>query len=147
MPKRRSTGKALGTRRTRSAAKATRKPKTSRVERTRAGNRWTEAQFWGFVRSNLRLMARKWPPIRDAKKAARRPYRGPNPRQKWEIQCCHCQRWFLDRETEVDHVEPAGSCRSFEQAAEFLRRLLVESPALRVLCRQCHQERHAVGLD
>lgn len=143
MPKRRSSRKALGSRKTRSPGKATRKPKTSRVERTRAGNRWTEAQFWGFVRSNLRLMARKWPPIRDAKKAARRPYRGPNPRQKWETQCCHCQQWFMDKQTQVDHIEAAGACRSFEQAAEFMRRLLVELPVLRVLCHKCHQERHA----
>jgi len=88
-------------------------------------------------------MARKWPPIRDAKKAARRPYRGPNPRQKWETQCCHCQQWFMDKQTQVDHIIPAGPCRSFEQAVEFMRRLLVELPLLRVLCHQCHQERHA----
>lgn len=37
-------------------------PKKPRVPRTRGGFTMTEAQFWGFIRSNLRLMSRKWRP-------------------------------------------------------------------------------------
>ena len=31
-----------------------RRPKTDRVPRTRAGGTWTEAGFWGFLRSGVR---------------------------------------------------------------------------------------------
>lgn len=61
-----------------------RKPKTNRIERTRAGNEWSECGFWGFVRSGLRQMSRRWPPLaRQAINAARRKYDGENKRQKW----------------------------------------------------------------
>ena len=111
-----------------------------RVPRTRASNTMTEAGFWTFIRSNLRLATLKWKPKRDAKLAARREYKGPNKRQKWEFQCAMCEEWFLDRETQVDHIIPAGSCKSFADMEGFIERLFCEVDGFQVLCKNCHQE-------
>jgi len=120
----------------------TRRPKTNRSPRTRAGGEWTEAAFWAFIRSNVRLMSRRWPPIvRHAMHAARRKYSGTNKRQKWEYQCAACCGWHKATDVQVDHIEPCGSLRAWEDVEPFLRRLLVEADGLQVLCRGCHAEK------
>jgi hypothetical protein len=122
--------------------KGTRKAKTDRVPRTRANGEWTEAAFWGFVRSNIRAMSRKWPPLaRHALNAVRRPYVGDNKRQKWEFQCVECEGWYKRTEVEVDHIVPCGSIRSFQEAAVFMERMLVEVDGLCVRCKTCHDKK------
>ena len=117
-----------------------RRPKTNRVPRTRAGNTWTEAQFWSFLRSHLRLMSRRWPPRRAALLASRRPYTGPNKRLKWEHKCSGCGRWYKAADVQVDHIEPAGKLTSWEDVEPFIRRLLCEANGLQVLCKnKCHK--------
>ena len=116
-----------------------RRPKTNRVPRTRAGGEWTEAAFWSFVRDNLRMVSRKWPPIQRAKLLRRRPYTGPNRKRKWEYRCDSCGQWFADKEVQVDHIVPAGQLRSFDDVGPWMRRLLVEVDGLQVLCKEnCH---------
>lgn len=110
-----------------------------KVDRPHAGGRWTRARFWGFIRSALRLASRKWPPRAAALVAARRPYVGPNTRQKWEFRCAVCGGWFAGKDVEVDHVEACGQLRSFDDLPVFCRRLFCEVDGLRVLCkRECH---------
>ena len=111
-----------------------------RVERPFNGNKWTNARYFGFIRSALRKASQKWPPIHEARKRASRPYRGPNKRQKWEYQCANCKKWWSGKEVEVDHIVPAGTLRKYEDLPEFARRLLCEVEELRVLCKQCHQK-------
>lgn len=119
-----------------------RRPKTSRVPRTRAGGEWTEAGFWGFLRSGFRQISRRWPPLaRQALNAVRRKYSGPNKRQKWEYQCSACQQWFMGKEVQVDHIEPCGSLKAVEDIGPFVERLFAEPDKLRVLCEACHQQR------
>jgi len=131
-----------------------RRPKTDRVPRTRADNEWTEAAFWAFIRSGLRQLSTRWPPIANAMKAARRPYIGPNKRQKWEYECATCGRFSPAAVTipgkarrkklvHVDHIEPCGKLSSFSDASGFLERMLCESDGLRVLCEACHALRTA----
>ncbi len=89
--------------------RSTRRPKTNRVERTRAGGEWTEAAFWSFIRSGLREMSRRWPPlVRHVFTASRRKYTGPNRRQKWEYECCECGAWKMQKDVQADHIEPRG---------------------------------------
>jgi len=109
--------------------------------KTRAGGTWTEARFFGFVRSNLRLLSRKWPPVHAAKNQARRAYVGENKRQKYEYQCSDCLAYHAGKETQVDHVTPAGSLKRFEDLPDFVSRLLCEAEGFRVLCKPCHQKR------
>ena len=116
-------------------------PNKNRVERTRAGGEWSEARFWQFVRSGLRLLSRRWPPRKQALLAARRPYTGTNPRAKWEHLCSLCGNWFMAKEVQVDHIEPCGQLKSFDDIGEFVRKLLVEKDGLRILCLKCHELR------
>jgi hypothetical protein len=147
VPKRRSTGKALGSRRTRSAGKSTRKPSKQRVERPRAGGRLTEAGYWQWLRNKLRQASRQWWPIHDVMRAARRPTQSGDRRRKWDYLCAICGHWYDGRSVSVDHVIECGSLRGPEDVAGFVARLFCERDGLRVLCHTCHEERHAVGLD
>ena len=120
-----------------------RRAKTDRVPRTHAGGEWTSAAFFGFLRSGLRQLSRRWPPIaRQAMHAARRKYHGPNKRQKWEYLCAGCGEWHAGKAVHVDHVVPCGSLRSMDDVRGFVERLFVEADGLRVLCHDCHDGRH-----
>ena len=103
----------------------------------RAGGTWTEARYWQFVRSLLRKGSVRWPPRSMALKAARRPYSGPNPRQRWEYQCKLCGLWWAATAVQVDHIEPCGNLAG--DVAGFVERLFCEPDGLRVLCRECHK--------
>lgn len=113
--------------------------KKRNVPRTRNNERWTEARFFGFIRSSLRRASCKWPPIvKDAKERVRRPYKGKNKRQRWEYQCEMCEKWFAGKEVQVDHIVPAGQLKTFEDLPGFVERLFCEVDGLRVLCKECH---------
>lgn len=120
-----------------------RRAKTNRVPRTRAGGTWTEAAFWGFIRSGLRQISMRWPPLRDIMRRDRRPYSGTDKRTKWEHRCENCGGWFAAKFIEVDHVEPCGQLKSFADLPQFVERLFCESDNLRKLCVDCNQARRA----
>lgn len=122
-----------------------RRPKTNRVERTRAGKQWTEAAYWGFIRSGLRQLSLRWPPLRDIMREGRRPYRGPDKRTKWEHRCELCGEWCRAKEIEIDHIEPVGQLKGYDDVAGFVRRLLCERDNLRKLCVRCNQARRKNG--
>ncbi len=122
-----------------------RRPKTQRVPRTRAGGQWTEAAYWAFIRSGLRALSVKWPPRRQVLIDQRRPYCGPNKRQKWEYPCAFCGDWYPAKQVQVDHVRACGELRSLDDLPGFVGRLLCEADDLRILCRDCHQ-RHTHGM-
>ena len=123
--------------------KATKKAakKRQRVPRTRAGNTMTESQFWQFIRSNLRLATRKWPPKNQCRKSARRPSKRKDKRIKWEYQCADCKKWWLQKETQVDHIVEAGTLKAFEDLPGFVERLFCEEGGLQVLCLDCHKKK------
>ncbi len=114
---------------------------TRKVERTRAGETWTEARFWSFVRSGLRAMWQKWPVKWQVLQEARRPYGGKDKRTKWEYQCNGCKQWFKTKDVSVDHIEPAGQLRDYEDLPRFVSKLLCEKDNLQVLCKGCHDEK------
>ncbi len=121
-----------------------RSKKTRRVNGARAGGEWTEAAFWGFLRSGFRDMSRRWPPIvRQALERSRRPYVGTNKRQKWEYRCATCGKWFKGDAIKVDHIQPAGTLKKWDDVRGFLERLFVEVDGLRCLCAECHETRTA----
>ena len=95
----------------------------------------------GFVRSHVRRMSLAWPPRRDALKRGRRPYVGPNKRQKWEHQCALCGGWFAAKQIEIDHIEPCGELRSLDDLPRFVAVLLSEPDNFRVTCTTCNQSR------
>ena len=120
-----------------------RKPKTNRVPRTRAGGEWTEAAFWGFLRSNVRRASMRWPPLaRLALDAAKRPSQSSNKRLKWEFQCAECGEWYPRKQVHVDHLHPCGPMKTWPEFAQFCERLFCEADHLQILCiEKCHQQK------
>ena len=100
---------------------------------------WSEARFWSFVRSALRAAWSRWPPKYKLLNAAKRPYVGPNKKQKHEFKCASCGEYFPAKQVSVDHIEPAGSLRCYEDLPDFVRRLFVGEDKLQVLCEREHK--------
>jgi len=117
-----------------------RKPKVL-VPKPRNAGTMTESAFWSFIRSALRQKSRWWKPILQCKLAARRAYKGPNKRQKFEYQCAICEKWFQEKKINVDHIIPAGSLNCAADLPGFVERLFCEKDNLQVLCEKCHDEK------
>jgi len=98
----------------------------------------SESAFWSFIRAALRQKSRWWKPITLAKQNAKRVYKGPNRRQKFEYQCNICKNWFPDKEVNIDHIIPAGSLSCANNLPGFVERLFVEVEGLQCLCTNCH---------
>jgi len=116
-------------------------PKKQRVERTRGGGRYTESEFWSFIRSGLRAKHSRWAPRYAALAAARRPSKDKkNLRLKWQFQCAKCRKWKQQKEVQVDHIEECGSLRSFDDLPGFVERMFCEVEGYRILCIPCHNK-------
>ncbi len=114
--------------------------KKSKEPLTRANGTMTESAYLAWIRSCLRAKSLRWPPRNTALELARRPYSGPNKRQKWEFQCAICLEWFKKDDVVVDHYpEEAGSILSVEDIGPFAERLYCEVGNLRVLCEFDHR--------
>jgi len=109
-----------------------------RVEKTRGGGRYTEAGYFGFIRSGLRQKSMRWPPKYDVMNAAKRPYDGPDKRRKFEYLCNGCKQWCAGKEVAVDHIVECGSLKTFEDIPRFAATLFCEEDNLQVLCKECH---------
>ena len=102
--------------------------------------KWTQARFFSFIRSALRSASQRWPPKQEAKKLARRPYTGDNPRMKWEYLCASCGGWFADKECELNHIISVGTLTRFEDLPGFVERLFCGVDGFEVLCKECHKK-------
>ena len=102
-----------------------------RVERTRNGGNWTEARYFSFIRSALRSAFQKWGPKHEAKKLAKRGYN--------QYECAHCGEIYGNKDTEVDHIQPAGSLKAYDDLPAFVERMFCEVDGFQVLCKACHQ--------
>ena len=109
--------------------------------KTRNAGTLTESAFWSFIRSALRQKSRFWKPITQCKMKARRTYKGPLKRQKFEYQCKECSNWFPDKKINVDHIIPAGTFRCANDLPGFVERLFCEVDNLQVLCETCHNKK------
>lgn len=109
-----------------------------RVARTRAGNTWTEARYFSFIRGLLRQGFRRYPVKYQVKNRNRRQREG---KRGYDYQCGSCGGWFGGTSVEVDHIEPAGSLRSFADLPNFVEKLFCEEDKLQLLCKSCHLEK------
>lgn len=120
------------------------KRKTTRravTPKTRNAGTMTESAFWSFIRSALRQKSRWWKPITECKMKARRAYKGPLKRQKFEYQCNSCRQWFPEKKINVDHIIGAGSLNCATDLPGFVERLFCEQDNLQVLCTECHDKK------
>lgn len=112
------------------------------VPKTRAGERWTEAKYFGFIRSGLRRMSMRWPVKHDVMEAARRAKpKSKAGRHRFEYKCAGCKKWFKGADVAVDHITPAGTLKSFDDLPGFVERLFCEADNLQVLCNTCHDKK------
>ena len=112
-----------------------------RSAKTRNAGTMTESAFWSFIRSGLRQKSRWWKPITECKLKARKAYKGPNKRQKFEYQCNSCKDWFPEKKINVDHIVGAGSLNCSADLPGFVERLFCEQDNLQVLCTECHDKK------
>ena len=105
------------------------------VPRTRNAGTWTEAQFWGAVRSGWRLKFRHWKPVKGCIKTSYVKGKG--------YQCAGCKEFFrTQKELQADHIIPCGSLKCEDDLVAFLRRLCPEGEEGehgQALCKECHQ--------
>ena len=111
-----------------------------RVVRTRAGDTWTEARYFSFIRSALRKAWSKYPVRYQVLNEASRPYKGTDKRRKKEYQCASCNKWFMQKEVEVDHIKACGSLQKYADLPRFVETLFCEIDNLRVVCKPCHKD-------
>ena len=101
---------------------------------------WTEARFWGFIRSGLRAKWSRWPPKYEVlNKAKRLKPKNKKGRHRFEYQCSQCNQWWMNKEVEVDHITPCGSLKSYADLVGFVERLFTSADRLRVVCKPCHR--------
>lgn len=106
---------------------------------TRCSSTMTESGFLSWIRSALRSKSLRWKPRNDCIQQARRPYKGANKLQKWEVACAICNNWYKLKEIHVDHYpKEAGSILSVADIGEFCNNLFCEVDNLRCLCEGCH---------
>ena len=107
--------------------------------KTRAGNTWTEARYFSFIRSALRNASMRYPVKQQAKKAAERTVTGQ--RHRFEYKCASCKEWFKGSDVRVDHIIPCGTLKTYEDLPAFVENLFCEKENLQVLCTLCHDKK------
>lgn len=112
---------------------------------------WTQAKFFGFLRSGLREKFNRWPPKYEVIKLAceteqllDRYKTGKRAGQHKTIKmyrCVSCDDTFRQKDVQVDHVKPAGTLKSFDDLGEFAKNLFVGTDGLQVMCKPCHERK------
>lgn len=118
------------------------KVKKIKVPKTRNFNTLTESEYFSKIRSGLRAAFRFWKPMMEALKLASRPSQNKeNKRLKTEYQCAHCKEWFGRKGVEIDHINPAGSLKCYEDVVPFIKNLTAENvDSYQILCKdKCHR--------
>lgn len=94
--------------------------------------------FFTWLRSQLRKISRRHPPIYEALAKAKVKYVGNNPRQKYAYICAKCGGSFSAKEVSVDHIVDCGTLKSWDDVQEFMQRLFCSADELQVLCHPDH---------
>jgi len=85
----------------------------------------TKPAFFAYLRGQLRLTWSRYPAKLKWKQSKLvSPPKGYKGKAKKLGQCHYCGEWWPASALEVDHVEFAGQCNSWETASQFLYKLL-----------------------
>lgn len=100
----------------------------------------SKSAFFVYLRGGLRLLWSRYP----AKLAWKKdklvdPPEGYTGRAKKLGKCHYCTEMFPASKLEVDHLEQAGQCNSWETAFQFLRKLLDVNDNWVLACKDCHK--------
>lgn len=100
----------------------------------------SQAAFFAYLRGGLRLIWSRYPPKLVWKKSQMvAPPKGYTGRAKSMGACHYCKEMFAASHLEVDHVQQAGSCNSWETQAQFLKNLLDCNGNWVLACKPCHK--------
>ncbi len=101
------------------------------VEKTRNGGQWSEARYFGFIRSALRAAFQRWGPRNACKLNAKVGYN--------QYECAECKGIFGNKEVQVDHITPCGTLKTFEDLPAFVENMFCEAEGFQLMCKPCHQ--------
>ena len=109
--------------------------KTSRI------HGWSEAKYWGFIRSCLRRAFQRYPNKYRTQASAKRV--------GGKYECNLCKKEFRAKDVAVDHIVPCGTLKSFEDLAVFADNMFCEIKGLQILCKACHKTKtlHERGMS
>jgi 5-methylcytosine-specific restriction endonuclease McrA len=112
---------------------------------------WTQARFWGFIRSGLREKFNRYPPKYEAMKAVvsdeptgeyyKTGHRKGQAKTVKRYLCASCGNRFRQYDVQVDHIVSAGSLKSFADLPGFTERLFCGVDDLQILCKPCHERK------
>lgn len=105
---------------------------------------WTEARFWTFIRSALRVAWNKYPPKYEALKQAecgKRTNKATG-RLAMHCTCAKCGGAFVKKDVVVHHRIDAGSLKKYEDLPAFVEHLFCSADDLDVVCKECHHAIH-----
>lgn len=123
-------------------AVAKKKPRKSKVVKTKNNGTMSDRQFFQMLRHILRKRTVFWGPILTVRNRAKIAYKGPNKRRKFSYICENCGGEFAANEVNVHHMIPAGELNKFEDLPGFCKRLFCEKEDLKLLCTKCHDKEH-----
>lgn len=106
---------------------------------TRNSGTMTESEFFSMFKSMLRSGTKFWKPKLEYLESKSRPYTGPNKRIKKEYCCEKCNNWNVRAKVQVDHINPCGGIKYFEDIGDVAERMYIEADSgWQVLCLECH---------
>lgn len=117
---------------------------------------WSEVRYWTFIRSALRKAWSKYPNKFEALKAVKRKKPvSVEGRHKFEYKCAECGCWKPLNISQgkgkkkktlmfVDHINPAGSLKTYEDCSTFIKGLFCDLDNLQILCKSCHDVKTAL---
>ena len=99
-----------------------------------------QTAFFTYLRGHLRLLWSRYPAKLQWKSTQLVvPPKGYTGRAKKLGVCHYCSESFAASHLEVDHVQQAGACNSWETAQQFLRNLLDCNNNWVLACKPCHK--------
>lgn len=102
------------------------------------GGLWTRGRFDSFITSILRSGSRRWGPKYSTLNAAKTEKRTnvKTGRMAQHYRCAACQEEFTQKDIEIDHINPIGREKTWDQ---FIDGLFCEADNLQAICKPCHK--------
>jgi len=114
---------------------------TTKSNKTRNGNQWTESRYNSFVKGGLRSASQRWPPKYQAlaESCVGQRINPKSGRLAKFYKCASCKNDFVAKEVEVNHIIPVVPVTGFDSWDGVVSRLFCEKEYLEVVCKPCHK--------
>ena len=97
---------------------------------------WSTSRYWTYLRNVLRRGFSRYP---NKYEVLKRSKEGRN-----QYRCAGCGGVFGKKDTSVDHIEPCGPLRTWDDVAPFVDKMFCSLDGLQVLCKTCHDYKSLV---